>query len=177
MRLTAFDARVAEAHGYRIVILPDGATASVPASLAAAAESGTYVPTSGVIPAEPAEGDMSTSDYGAADGDCGMSWVSLEARGGSKATLLTGMALRPDAGDPWDVHWNVNISDPGGSSTQSYSEGQGTSGLLTWTAYARILGLTKGYAFATVVWYSSYTVTDNGWVCWSAGPTTSEKIT
>ena len=70
----------------------------------------------------------------------------------------------------------MDITDSGGSSSQSYSESDGLAGFLTCTAYTRRLGLTRGWAFATVNWWQSYTLTENGWVCWSAGPSAPEKI-
>jgi hypothetical protein len=172
MQLVDFDVAVARAHGFEVVTLPDGSRASVPAAKADAAVTGRYVPTSGVIPAGAVAkgGGASTADRGEAVGDCGMSWVSLDAMGGSQALLITGMVLVPDAGDPWDVHWKVRIDDNGGDSTQTYDEYDGFSGFLSWTSYARWLGLTPGLAFATVNWWQSYTITESGWVCWSAGP-------
>jgi hypothetical protein len=163
---------VARAHGYEVVQLPDGSRASVPKAKAAAARSGEYVPARGVLPAP---GVSTTYDRGEAVGDCGMSWVSLDARGGSQATLGTGMILVPDAGDPWDVHWSVRITDNGGRSTQPYSEEDGFSGFLSWTAYARWLSLTRGLATAVVNWWS-FTITENGWVCYSYGPIAIEEI-
>jgi len=179
MRLIGFDEEVARSHGYEVVTLPDGSRASVPAAKAEAAATGRYVPTTGVIPvgADPQGGGASTADRGVSPpGDCGISWVSLDAIGLSQAILATGMALVPDAGDPWDVHWRVNITDNGGSSNQSYTEYDGFIGFLTWTSYTRRLSLTRGWAFATVNWWQSYTITENGWVCWSYGPSTSEEI-
>jgi hypothetical protein len=177
MRLVDFDARVARAHGFEVVTLPDGSRASVPAAKAEAARKGEYIPASGVVRKETSSsGGVSAFGYGAAAGDCGVSWVSLDARGGSAADLGTGMTLVPDAGDPWDVHWKVNITDNGGSSNQTYTEYNGFIGFLSWTAYARRLHLTPGWAFATVVWWQSYTITENGWVCWSLGPSASERI-
>jgi hypothetical protein len=175
MRLVDFDARVARANGFEVVTLPDGSRASVPAAKAAAARKGEYVPKTGVLRKAPANGGGSAYGYGALPGDCGVSWVSLEDRG-SDALLLTGFELVPAAGSPWDVHWKVNINDNGGSSSQSYDEYDGFEGFLSWTAYARWLRLTPGWAFATVVWFQSWTVTGNGWVCWSAGPSASEQI-
>jgi hypothetical protein len=177
MRLVDFDAQVARAHGFEVVTLPDGSLASVPAAEAESARKGEYIPKSGVVRNETSSSEgVSTLDYGELPGDCGISWVYLEAQGGSTANLGTGMTLIPDAGDPWDVHWKVNISDNGGSSNQTYTEYDGFIGFLSWTAYTRRLGLTPGWAFATVNWWQSYTITENGWVCWSAGPSTSEKI-
>jgi hypothetical protein len=172
MRLVDFDVRVAQAHGYEVVRLPDGSRASVPRAKAAAARAGEYVPTSGVVPAA---GAVTTYDRGEAVGDCGMSWVSLDAVGGSRANLGTGMALVPKAGDPWDVHWSIRVSDNGGQSTQGYSEQNGFIGFLTWTAYTRRLGLTRGLATAVVNWWS-YTITENGWICHSYGPIAVEEI-
>ncbi|WP_432990559.1 hypothetical protein [Dactylosporangium sp. CA-233914] len=173
MRLVKFDAAVAEANGYKVVTLPDGARASVPAALAEAAQRGDYVPTTGVI--RPT-GIASTSGYGEVGGNCGMSWLGLDARGGSRATLTTGMQMNPDAGGPWDVIWRVNITDNGGSSSQSYSEDDGFYGYLSWTAFARDLGLTRGTAIANVSSWLSYAITTHGWVCWSNGPVASANI-
>ncbi|MEU1847254.1 hypothetical protein [Micromonospora sediminicola] len=60
MGLVGFDAKVAEAHGYRVVTLPDGSQASVPADKATAATEGRYVPEHGVL--KPGS-SMSTNSY------------------------------------------------------------------------------------------------------------------
>lgn len=178
MRLVGFDARVARAHGFEVVTLPDGSRASVPAAKADAARRGDYVPTSGILreTATSANGGASTYGYGEAVGECGVSWVSLEPKGGSTANLGTGMSLIPKAGEPWDVHWRINIVDNGGSSNQYYDEYDGFIVNFSWVAYTRRLGLTRGSAFATVVRYASYTITENGWVCYSYGPSASDVI-
>ncbi|MGC9665203.1 hypothetical protein ACNTMW_01455 [Planosporangium sp. 12N6] len=185
MRLVGFDADVARAHGLEVVTLPDGSLASVPAAKADAARKGAYVPTSGVIKKRAVDGQAGKSSgdvvspygYGeATDPSCGTSWVYLDPIGGARANLGTGMKLVVDAGDPWDVHWHVNIEDNGGNSTQAYSEEDGFLGPFSWTAYARKLSLTRGWAQATVVWYGSYTVTENAWVCWSEGPSAGDSI-
>ncbi|SBT66661.1 hypothetical protein GA0070622_3687 [Micromonospora sediminicola] len=175
MGLVGFDAKVAEAHGYRVVTLPDGSQSSVPADKATAATEGRYVPEHGVL--KPGS-SMSTNSYGAATGECGSSWVGLDPRGGGRATLTTGMTLVQASGGPWDIHWHVDISDNGGHSTQNYDEYDGYySGLgLSWAASARTLNLTRGWANATVTW-GSFTITEAGWLCYSYSPTTSTTIT
>lgn len=178
MRIVGFDAEVARAHGYEVVTLPDGALASVPADKAEAARTGEYVPTAGVLSPKGSEGGISANAYGEASGNCGTSWVQLIARGGGSAGLTTGMSLVIDSGGPWDVHWNVDISDNGGNSTQRYSESDGYFGTLglSWAGKARSLKLTKGWANATVT-SGSFTVTEAGWVCFSYSPTVSTTIT
>lgn len=178
MTIAGFDAEVARAHGFEVVTLPDGSLASVPADKAAAAEAGTYVPTVGVLSKEDSDGAVSANAYGQVVGDCGYSWVQLTPRGGGSASLTTGMSLVLDSGGPWDVHWWVDISDTAGDSTQYYSEGDGyfSSTGLAWSGKARSLNLTKGWANATVT-VGSYTVTENGWVCFSYSPTASTTIT
>jgi hypothetical protein len=175
MALVGFDAEVANAHGHRIVTLPDGSQASVPADKAEAATKGTYVPQQGVLKKGTS---FSTNSYGQATGDCGTSWVGLDPRGGGRAVLTTGMTLVHDSGGPWDIHWHVEIADNGGYSTQNYDEYDGYySGLgLGWAAKARTLNLTRGWANATVTW-GSFTITANGWLCYSYSPTTSTTIT
>ncbi|GIE80483.1 hypothetical protein Aph02nite_64330 [Actinoplanes philippinensis] len=176
MSIAGFDADVARAHGYEVVTLPDGAVASVPAEKAEAARLGKYIPRSGVIP--PPAGGVSTSAYGETVGDCGLSWVQISPRGGAKASLTTGMTLVPDSGGPWDVHWWVDVADTGGYSTQPYTEYDGyySSIGLSWTAKARSLNLTRGWANVTVT-FGSFTITEAGWICYSYSPTASTTIT
>jgi hypothetical protein len=178
MRLVGFDANVARAHGFEVVTLPDGSRASVPAAKAQAARTGTYVPRSGVVKkaATIRSVGVSTDSYGETVGDCGVSWVGLDPIGGSKATLTTGMSLVPDSGGPWDVHWHVDVGDNGGHSTQNYTEYDGYMSGFGWAAKARRLGLTRGWANATVTW-GSFTITEAGWLCYSYSPTTSTTIT
>ncbi|HYN97123.1 MAG TPA: hypothetical protein VES42_25065 [Pilimelia sp.] len=181
MRLAGFDAAVARANGYAVVTLPDGSQASVPADKAAAARKGEYVPTTGVLTAEQiagkdADGGMSTNNYAELPGDCGKSYVALWAQGGARATLHTGFHLIPSAGQPWDVEWRINIEDNGGRSTQPYNEQDGAISGNSWIAHLRLLNLSYGWAQSTVIWYSSYTITTRGWVCWSAGPSTGAYI-
>jgi hypothetical protein len=178
MSLAGFDADVARAHGYEVVTLPDGATASVPAEKADAARKGEYVPKSGVIPPADPKGEVSTSGYGQTVGECGTSWVQISPRGGAKASLTTGMTLVPDSGGPWDIHWWVDVDDTGGSSTQYYDEYDGyySSIGLSWTGRARSLNLTRGWANVTVT-VGSFTITEAGWLCYSYSPTASTTIT
>jgi hypothetical protein len=177
MHLVGFDAPTAEAHGYAVVTLPDGSLASVPATKADAARAGSYRPQSGILrTGQPVSGSGVTPDgFGSIGGDCGRSWVSLEGIGGNAATLITGMNTVADAGDPWDVSWHVDIDDTGGHSTQNYSEEDGFNGPLYWTSYARRLGLSPGWAAATVTW-GSFIITDAGWICFSYSPTTTTTI-
>jgi hypothetical protein len=176
LALAGFDEEVARANGYEIVTLPDGSLASVPAAMAEAAETGEYVPTSGVLRAEeePQEpGDFSTQgwEYGEAYGDCGYSYVAFWAVGNSYAQIQTGFVITDtSAGNVWQVNWNVNIHDNGGSTTQHWEEGDGIDWGQGWTSSLRLLGLTRGYADATVEWFSSYVITNRGWICWSMGP-------
>lgn len=176
MRLVDFDAKVARAHGFEVVTLPDGSRASVPAARAEAARTGEYVPQSGVLKKAETSGGPSANAYGEAVGECGVSWVGIDPIGGSRATLTTGMSLVPDSGGPWDVHWHVDISDTAGNSTQNYDEYDGIMSGFGWSAYARRLSLTRGWANATVTW-GSFTITEAGWVCYSYSPTASTTIT
>jgi hypothetical protein len=175
LRLVGLDATVAKAHGYAVVTLPDGTEASVRADLAPAARNGSYRPAHGLLGAAKSGGAISPDSFGEVIGDCGDSWVELDAIGGARATLTTGFDLVPDSGGPWDVHWHVGISDNGGHSTQNYSEENGFYGSFSWIAYARRLGLTRGPATASVTG-GSFTITEAGWVCFSYSPSTTTTI-
>jgi hypothetical protein len=176
MSVRGFDAAVARAHGYEVVTLPDGAQASVPADKADAARLGAYRPSSGIVSRRSTDAAQ-TQGYGEVPGDCGISWVSLTPIGASRAHLDTGFIITDSgAGSVWDVDWNVSIHDNGGSSNQPYEEQNGSSWGSGWTAYQRTLGLTRGWADATIVWYNSIVITTHGWVCWSNGPTAVDQI-
>jgi hypothetical protein len=177
MHLVGFDAATARAHGYVVTTLPDGSTASVPAARAADAHAGAYRPAAGVLANTSGKtgNTVSPDGYGLKQGDCGDSWVELDAIGDARARLLTGMDLVVDSGGPWDVHWHVSIHDNGGSSTQNYGEQDGFLGAFSWTAYARGLGLTRGTAIAGVT-SGSFTITGAGWICFSYSPTTAANI-
>ncbi|MEV0128044.1 hypothetical protein AB0H83_06190 [Dactylosporangium sp. NPDC050688] len=171
MYLVGFDEKLARANGREIVTLPDGSLASVPADKAAAARAGTYRPASGIVPSASA----ATSSYGEVHGECGTSWVSLDPVGNTDATLTTGMRLSPNAGTPWDVHWHADIADTAGYSSQNYTEQDGFTGSFSWTAYARVLNLSPGWANATITW-GSFALTSEAWLCYSYSPTTSTTI-
>ena len=177
MQIGGFDAAVAKAHGYEIVTLPDGSQASVPAAKAAAATAGTFIPKSGVL-VKPSDGGVSANTYGERVGECGLSWVQISARGGGSAGLTTGMSLVLDSGGPWDIHWNVRVSDSNGSSTQGYSEYDGYfSGTgLSWSGKGRTLNLARGAATVKVT-AGSFTITEAGWLCYSYAPSASTTIT
>lgn len=177
MKIAGFDAAVAKAHGYEIVKLPDGSQASVPAAEAAAAKAGTFIPTSGVL-VKPSEGGVSANAYGSRVGECGTSWVQISPRGGGSAGLTTGMSLVLDSGGPWDIHWNVNVSDRNGSSNQGYGEDDGYfSGTgLSWSGKGRTLHLARGSATVKVT-AGSFTITEAGWICYSYAPGATDIIT
>jgi hypothetical protein len=176
--LVGFDAGVARAHGYEVVTLPGGSVASVPAKHAAAARGGTYKPTTGVL--EPAgkqpDSGPTANAYQEKVGECGRSYVSLNSTGSRKANLGTGFFLdNTSAGNPWDVHWTVHITDNGGVSNQGYSEGDGRIAGNAWLGRNRVLTLTRGYALAKVT-AGSWTLTTRGWICYSYGPEVEEFI-
>jgi hypothetical protein len=83
-----------------------------------------------------------------------------------------------DSGGPWDIHWNVRVSDRNGSSTQSYSEYDGYfSGTgLSWSGKGRTLHLAPGAATVKVT-SGSFTITEAGWLCYSYSPSASTTIT
>ncbi|WP_145831057.1 hypothetical protein [Actinoplanes teichomyceticus] len=175
LSLVGFDAEVARAHGYEVVTLPNGSQASVPTDQAAAASSGKYVPTSGVLKKK-TSGGATTFDYAEVDGECGRSYVSLWAQGNRRAELDTGLHVdNVDAGTPWDVHWSVTISDNGGTSRQDYNEGQGKFAGKSWLGGIRSLGLSSGLATAKVT-VASFAITTSGWICYSNQPKTTDLI-
>ncbi|MEV5210868.1 hypothetical protein AB0K35_25670 [Micromonospora sp. NPDC053740] len=73
---------------------------------------------------------------------------------------------------------SVPINTGSGTNQQNYDEYDGYySGIgLAWAAKANYLNLTRGWANATVTW-GSFTITANGWLCYSYSPTTSTTIT
>ncbi len=174
MRLVDFDEEVARAHGFEIVELPDGSRASVPAEKADAARAGIYWPTEGVLRSNDDEhGLLRGYDY--KPGECGVSYVGLNAIGSSLAVLETGYDIEVDA-DVWAMNWNVRINDNGGSSNQHYESSDGGPGVFTWESEIRLLGLTRGPASATVEWYTSWALLTNGWLCYSLGPSAGTTI-
>lgn len=175
MSLRGFDAAVARAHGFEIVTLPDGATASVPVEKAEAARSGEYRPTEGTIPAEGPRDQSTLRGYGELPGECGVSYVELAPIGFSKAHLITGFEITA-SGAVWDMNWNVRIHDNGGDSTQHYEMENGFPVGNGWQSYFRVLGLTVGWADATVEWYTSWAILTNGWLCYSMGPVAVDWI-
>ena len=179
MSLRGFDPEIARANGFEIVTLPDGATASVPKDLAAAAASGEYRPTVGVLPPQggaETDGGIKSFGYASGTGDCGTSWVDISPIGNHKATLSSGMDLVSAAGSVKGVTWHINIDDTGGHSQQSYGTSNGVNYGVSWVAYSRILGLSPGWVNATIVWYTSWVATSNGWLCYSVGPSAVDTI-
>jgi hypothetical protein len=176
MRLAGFDEEVARRNGYEIVTLPDGGRASVPRDKAEAARAGDYRPSEGVLYESAQEEDDDATYYiDYRDGDCGTSFVGLWAMGSAQALLETGFDISVNAA-VWDLNWNVRIQDNGGTSNQHYNEFDGTNLGYLWQSEYRLLGLTRGWANATVVWWNSWAVLTNGWLCYSLGPSTAELI-
>lgn len=164
MMIIGFDREIANQHGYEIVDLPDGVTASVPFDRVADAIAGRYRPEVGVLPTNYAPNDVG---FGLLEGDCGVSWVQLGALGASSAELVTGFdVVAPIV----SMNWNVGIHDNGGSSNQHFEQSQGFTMGNGWRSEFRMLGLTPGPADATVEWFTSYALLANGWLCFSLGP-------
>ncbi|BCJ66146.1 hypothetical protein [Polymorphospora rubra] len=170
LEVAGFDAEVAAKNGYAIVTLPDGSRTSVRKELAESVSKGVTAPTGAILPPD---GDYGTLGYDAEDGTCGLSWVRLLAMGSGNADLGTGFTVRLDWPGIWDINWRVNITDAGGSSQQT---GYGApSGTWTWSS-TRILHLTPSLATAGIPFYS-YVLLQDGTICYSLGPSTTEYIT
>ncbi len=145
MTVAGFDAAVAEAHGYKIVTLPDGHQASVPAT----ARPG----------AQPDSQDT-------AHGNCGYSFVELDPLGHHNVELRTGFGVKLPA---VSYTWLVEIQDRAGTSYQHWSGGLRFRS--TWSG-SRELHLTPPWVDAGVVPGRSSALLEDGEICTSAGPWT-----
>jgi hypothetical protein len=150
MHVVAFDEQVAAAHGYEIRTAPDGTQYSVSkGSLAGTA-----------------------SPDGVVEGPCGVSYVYEYGIGNRAVELYSGFSvILPEVGG----HWQIRLSDRGGTSFKNYNVAPSGNGI--WQFNQVVGGLTKGPAQATVVGAASFTILDNGAVCYSGGPTATTTIT
>jgi hypothetical protein len=163
-----FNLEVAHLNGFEVVTLPDGAQTSVPREQAAAVRVGLARPTGPVV--KPQEVRTLAQDY--KYGECGYSFVSMTALGGSKASMDTGAHVRADWHSIWDVNWRVNIADAGGNSQQT---GYTDNGGHDFAPAARTLSLTRGAASAGVPYYS-YVILTDGTLCYSYSPSVTITI-
>lgn len=156
LHVGGFDARVAEAHGYKIATRPDGRQTSIPANA--------KIPTTSIHPL----------GYDETEGDCGESYIDFRGTGASAAVLSTGFTLNPGYADAIQIVWNVHIHDTRGDSDQPWKETHIT-GISDWHPDSRVLGLTRGPAEAWVS-NSSIAILWDGTICYSYGPRTDTMI-
>ncbi|PSL45265.1 hypothetical protein B0I31_12742 [Saccharothrix carnea] len=149
MRFGGFDAAVAEANGYEIRTNPDGTQYSV--------KKGT-------------PGELTTNNV--VSGNCGTSWVWLNARGNREVLIDTGFFVR-DAVSTFS--WTVVLDDSGGTTSHSFAPFYDADG---YVSLPRIVGgLTVGPAAASVSPNgSNYAILVDGSVCFSGGPYDPEYI-
>jgi hypothetical protein len=150
MHVIGFNRQVAAAHGYEIRTAPDGTQYSVKTGSPA----GTAIP------------------RGVVEGPCGVSYVYEYGIGNRAVELYSGFSvILPEVGG----HWQIRLSDRGGTSFKNYNVAPSGNGI--WQFNQVVGGLTKGPAQATVVGPASFTILDNGEVCYSGGPTATTTIT
>lgn len=149
MHVVGFDAKVAAAHGYVIRTGPDGKQYT-----AKQGSSATNVP------------------HNVVGGNCGYSYVYEYGIGNRAIELYTGFSvIAPEVGG----HWQVRLHDRGGTSFRNYNVTPSANGI--WQIDQVIGGLTRGPAQAVVVGPASFTILDNGTVCYSGGPSDTTTIT
>jgi hypothetical protein len=121
MTVTGFDDQVATAHGYRIVRLPDGRSASIRQD----------VPLSGDFdaPTRPTEPVVGPNPTSIVYGNCGSSYFYLYNVGYPKWKVLTGYTVAAPVADILD--WQLYLYDPHGS----IKEGRSWSGIATGAAW------------------------------------------
>jgi hypothetical protein len=150
MHVTGFDASVAAAHGYVIRTAADGKQYSAKQGAAAPAATPENV----------------------VGGNCGYSYVYEYGIGNRAIELYTGFSvIAPEVGG----HWQVRLHDRGGTSFRNYNVQPSGNGI--WQIDQVIGGLTRGPAQAIVSSAASFTILDNGAVCYSGGPSDTTTIT
>jgi hypothetical protein len=152
MTIEGFNAAVASAHGYRIVVLANGEEASVPAS-------------SAIVNGSPASAvaQPDTIIYG----DCGYSWMYMDSWSPLQYVPLTGFVVY----DPgWDFSWEVSVVGPY-NYERNLSYGGLLSGSESWSNGAPEIPVDDaGYYDGAVVPGSSFVILENGGLCVSGGP-------
>lgn len=148
MHIAGFDSTVAAAHGYVIRTAPDGKQYSAK------------------------QGSVTAVPDNVVSGNCGYSYVYEYGIGNRAIELYTGFSvIAPEIGG----HWQVRLHDRGGTSFRNYNVQPSGNGI--WQIDQVIGGLTRGPAQAVVVGAASFTILDNGAVCYSGGPSDTTTIT
>ncbi|MFF7993400.1 hypothetical protein ACFZDG_26840 [Kitasatospora xanthocidica] len=166
LRLTGYDAAVAEAHGYVIKTTADGmqytvrknATPAedVTAQAKAVALWGKSVKPAPGVAAQPASHDE-WNDV------CGKAWLDGDAVGGRAIKVSSGFNLLPGQAAVF-YYWHVHAVDGGGVSNHAW----GPSGLWDrqeWHGTWAPGGLTMGSAYTRLDSDTSYATLDDGSVC------------
>jgi hypothetical protein len=155
MNTTGFDAKVAAAHGYKIVTYADGSQQSVPVNASDKSKKPSAIvhPQSGV------------NLYTAQDtvyGDCGYSFIESDIVGTHKVNIRSGYKVKETS----VYHgWSIYLSDNNGDSYQGNS---GANASASWSKWWD--NLTQVGSSFEEVRTSSYALLIDGEVCTSGGP-------
>lgn len=165
MYVARYDAAIAKAHGYKIITYPNGDQQSVPINPKSGLPKGPLLVKDTVQNGKVRPDTNSDSDSVA--GDCGVSWI--ESTQVSTAHINVQSGFTSDT--PYiDFNWEFELSDENGQSFQGNDSASGQSGdEWYWTGDWNNLYQYK-WTSDTVQTASSYTILDDGGVCYSAGP-------
>lgn len=152
LAIEGFNTAVANADGYRVVVLSNGEEASVPVS-------------SPIVNGSP--GSTVVQPDSTIYRDCGYSWMYMDSWSPLQYVPLTGFVVNTPA---IDYSWNLVISGP-----YNYENHLGYGGALafdtSWSNGAPEIPVDDaGYYNGEVVSSTSYAILDNGGVCFSGGP-------
>lgn len=146
MQVGGFDSKVAEANGYEIRTSESGTQYSV--------KKGTLRGSSD---------DMTAQSEVA--GNCGVSFLYINGRGGNAIDMKTGFAVRDAVSD---FTWTVTLNDQGGQTKHDFLGHYDADG---YVEKNRIVGgLTRGSANAYVIALANFAILVDGTVCFSGGP-------
>jgi hypothetical protein len=159
MTVADYDVAVANAHGYRVVLV-GGKKTSVKVSDGPITQ-GAVEPASG--------GDLTTADNPVVSGNCGVSWMYYSALGSRKAQVYTGFDIWPTRAVRFT--WKISVTDNAGSAPASWGYNINS---WTWDADWTTTHSTTGYSWAEVTYGAA--VLANGAVCVAGHPWQSTNL-
>jgi len=160
MTLVGFDAKIAKAHGYKIVTYADGSQQSVPVNSKDKTKKKSPILRPGAKGAVKAAAVNQDTVYG----DCGWSYIEGEVIGTHKVWVRSGLGGGPAAVD--EAIWRITLADKNG---QSYQGANGSSATNSWSHTWPSLNQ-YGWSQEWVLEGQSYAWYTDGSLCYAGEP-------